>query len=228
MSAKHEDSIVLSFQNSLLRSSDVNLLRGPYWLNDQIISFYMEYLEKVVYKDNESLLFVSPEVVQCIKLVSKEEMGIFLSPLNATEKPFVFFPLNDNDEDRAGGNHWSLLVFSRPEKTFFHYDSFHSNNFRHCYNFVRSLAYGIGCTEFDFKSGDCLQQTNGYDCGIHVICNVESIARQVAQWGQVEYDEDNSVQNESGPISITTTIIRRKRNELLNIIEDLNDTRRAL
>jgi sentrin-specific protease 8 len=37
----------LNFHDSCLKLSDVDLLKGPHWLNDQIISFYFEYLEKV-------------------------------------------------------------------------------------------------------------------------------------------------------------------------------------
>lgn len=97
-----QDPVILSFNESLLRASDVHLLQGPYWLNDQIISFYLEYLEKVVYADEDRFLFVSPEVTQCIKIVSAPEVPIFLEPLRANQRHFIFFPLNDNDLDSAG------------------------------------------------------------------------------------------------------------------------------
>lgn len=105
MSSRNPDTqnpVVLSFHESLLRNSDIHLLQGPYWLNDQIISFYLEYLEKVVYADEDRFLFVSPEVTQCIKIVSAEEVPVFLEPLKANERQFIFFPLNDNDLDSAG------------------------------------------------------------------------------------------------------------------------------
>ena len=37
-----EDEIVLNFNDSLLRKSDVDLLSGPYWLNDNLIAFAFE------------------------------------------------------------------------------------------------------------------------------------------------------------------------------------------
>lgn len=219
MSNANDKQIVLSFQNSLLRVSDINLLRGPHWLNDQIISFYLEYLEHVTFKGNTQMLFVSPEVVQCIKLVSKHEMAIFLDPLNASTKPFIFFPLNDNDEDRAGGCHWSLLVFSRSEQTFVHYDSLKSRNQAHCDKFVRNLAHGLGCPEFEIKSGECLQQSNSYDCGIHVLCNIEAIAMQIVEKGRINLDEDDT--NESAVLAITLSMIQSKRKTLLQLIDQL-------
>ena len=122
-------SVVLSFHEILLHQSDVELLNGPHWLNDTIISFYFEYLEKVKFSSEKNILFVSPEVTQCIKMVQSTEIGIFLEPLNIQMKKFVFFALNDNDSpEMAGGSHWSLLVFSRNEHCFYHFDSSSGSN----------------------------------------------------------------------------------------------------
>lgn len=217
------EKIVLNYQNSLLRTSDVKLLNGPYWLNDQIISFYMEYLETDVYQNNKEILFVSPQVVQCIKLVSKEEMSIFLDPLHATEKKFIFFPLNDNDEDRAGGSHWSLLVFSRPEKKFFLFDSLNSIRIKSYFAFVRDLAYAVQCPEFDIKSALCAKQTNGYDCGVYVLCFIENLAKQVTEHGYVESDADNA-NGASNLMKITPEKISNKRTDILDLIIDLGGT----
>lgn len=122
-------SMVLSFHNILLHKSDVELLDGPHWLNDTVISFYFEYLEKVIFSKASDLLFVSPEVTQCVKMVQIEEIKTFLEPLGVNSKKIVFFALNDNDTpDIAGGTHWSLLVYSKPENCFFHLDSSSGSN----------------------------------------------------------------------------------------------------
>lgn len=62
-----KNPIILNFKDTLLHQSDVELLNGPHWLNDNIITFYFEYLEKAAYKSEKDLLFISPEVVQCLK-----------------------------------------------------------------------------------------------------------------------------------------------------------------
>lgn len=106
---------VLSYNESLLRKSDVDLLKGPHWLNDTIISFYFEYLETEFFKGNDSFLFVSPEVTQCIKISPQGELHVFLNPLLEEKNPkFIFFALNDNEQtEYSGGSHWSLLAYSR-------------------------------------------------------------------------------------------------------------------
>lgn len=210
MTTSPSDPIVLSFHESLLRVSDVQLLQGPHWLNDQIISFYFEYLEKIKYKANQDMLFVSPEVTQCIKIVPEAEIGIFLSPLGAETKPFIFFPLNDNSTHRAGGSHWSLLVFSRPESAFFHFDSSASTNLPHCQQIVSKMKHFLGKPNALFKSVRCLQQSNSYDCGIHVLCMADNISDYINRFEIVEG---------AGPISHET--ISRKRGDLLKIISQL-------
>lgn len=223
--ATDPNHIVLNYHNSLLRESDVHLLNGPHWLNDQIISFYLEYLERNVYEKNTELLFVSPEVVQCLKFFAREEMKLFLEPLKANEKQFIFLPWNDNDEVKAGGSHWSLLVFSRPESTFFYYDSMnHSGtSLRSLRPFLVEFAAAVNCPEFDIRQGECIQQTNSYDCGVHVLVNIELLAQRVVKWGTIDKSE-NDVSNDDDPMHITNQHIRQKRKEILNVIHELNGT----
>ncbi|XP_052861851.1 sentrin-specific protease 8 [Anopheles cruzii] len=205
------DVVALNFHESCLRMSDIDLLKGPYWLNDQLISFYFEYLEKRVFENESDLLFVSPEVTQCIRMVSQEEVSIFLGPLRAAERAFVFFALNDNDRaDRAGGTHWSLLVFSRPEQTFYHFDSSRNANGEYARGLVAILKRALCCPEAAMRTGDCLQQSNGYDCGIHVLCTADAVTRQIRKSGSI-----------AGVRSARYDVIRAKREELLATITEL-------
>lgn len=220
MAMDDTNKVVLSFHNSLLRSDDVHLLTGPHWLNDQIISFYLEYLEKIVHKEDKSILYVSPEVVQCLKFASKQEMSIFLEPLNAKDKSFIFMPLNDNNEARAGGNHWSLLAFSRPECTFFYYDSLNGDSLKSLVPFVRKIAQAIECPEFDFIKGHTVRQSNSYDCGIHVLCNIDRMSERALQFDALDdRDDDDDERRECDREMIDS--IRCKRDELLKLIRKL-------
>lgn len=214
------NKVVLNFHNSLLRSDDVHLLTGPHWLNDQIISFYLEYLGEIVYKDEKNILYVSPEVVQCLKFASKDEMSIFLEPLNAKEKSFIFLPLNDNNEARAGGNHWSLLAFSRPESTFFYYDSMNGDTLKSLVPFVRKIAHAIECPEFDFIKGHTVRQSNSYDCGIHVLCNIDRLSERALKFDTLD-DRDDDEDDRRERDRETIECIRNKRDDLLKIIRKL-------
>lgn len=205
--------IVLSYGETLLRESDVSLLKGPYWLNDTIISFYFEFLEKDAFESNTSVLFVSPEVTQCIKISPQTELSIFLVPLmDNIPRDFIFFALNDNDVmDSSGGSHWSLLVLSVPEMMIFHFDS--SNGSNACQ--ARELGYKVA-RYFSFpqksivESIPCLQQTNGYDCGIHVLCNAEQLANHAIHHKKIITCPQ-----------LVSESVKIKRKQILGVIEQL-------
>ncbi|XP_026321347.1 sentrin-specific protease 8 [Hyposmocoma kahamanoa] len=207
-------SVVLSFHEVLLHNSDLQLLDGPYWLNDNIISFYFEYLEKNLFSSAEEILFVSPEVTQCIKMVDTEEIKTFLEPLGIQTKQFVFFALNDNDSpDRAGGSHWSLLVYSKPESCFFHVDSSSGSNHNVAWEFASHLmSYFVRGASTNFVNKECTQQNNGYDCGVHVIFNTERMAEYAHKYGQVATCDMQVKINPSA-----------KRREILTIIHALSN-----
>lgn len=91
--------IALSYHNSCLYERDVALLRGPHWLNDVVIGFWLEVLEHEPFVRNSGrALFVCPDTVQLIKLDDTRTMAEeVLAQLEAKQKDFVFFPLNDNE-----------------------------------------------------------------------------------------------------------------------------------
>nr|CAD7595868.1 unnamed protein product [Timema genevievae] len=210
------DPIVLSFYESLLHRSDVNLLNGPHWLNDNVISFYFEYLEKVIHKGNNQILFVGPEVTQCLKISPSEELGTFLDPLKVKQRKFIFLALNDCEVlDTPGGTHWSLLVYSKPENMFFHFDSSAGcNKDQACKLSAKLLRYFTGSKELGFQEPETLQQVNGYDCGIHLICNAEWIGEHC------EFQDEINKFGIIKKISVDT-----KRNEILELIESLKKDR---
>lgn len=220
-------NVVLSYHNSLLHSSDVQLLRGPFWINDQIISFYLEYLEHERFAAHiDRLLFVSPEVTQCMKLVPREEIGIFLDPLGATTKQFIFFPINDHQLDSAGGCHWSLLVFSRPDHRFYAIDSFADSNRSATMRFANHIHHSLGLSATTSATSSstppvvklqCAQQTNGYDCGLHVLWNVTALAKYAVQSGTLRSLESGRSVNEM--IGDAGSAVGNMRNEILELIE---------
>ncbi|XP_060521621.1 sentrin-specific protease 8 [Cylas formicarius] len=179
---------ILSYNESLLRKSDVDLLKGPFWLNDTIISFYFEYLETELFKDDRKLLFISPEVTQCIKISPQPEISIFLDPLiEKKQANFIFFALNDNEQtEYSGGSHWSLLVYSRPDRNVFHYDSSRGSNENQALDLAEKVLKYFGLSiQAKFEEVPCLQQNNGYDCGIHVLSNTEQLASYAAHYGRI-------------------------------------------
>lgn len=210
----NENSVVLSYQESLLRASDVELLKGPCWLNDTLISFYFEYLEVDQFAKNPIFLFVPPDVTQCIKFSPLAEVQVFLNPLESNKRDFIFFALNNNEQTECcGGTHWSLLVFSHAEKMIFHYDSSRGSNQCQAMEFGEKLLNYFGLPSIGrFTEPPCLQQSNGYDCGIFVLCNAENIASYAARYHKIQ-----------GCPLVTEDKVVHKREEILNIVNHLKN-----
>jgi len=194
-----------------LYESDVELLKGPEWLNDRIIGFVFEHLQHDTYKDVTNILFISPEVTQFLKVCPSDDLPDFTKDL-FVDKDFVFLPLNDNIElDSPGGTHWSLLVFSKPESAFYHFDSYGDSNQRHAWELVARLWPILGCKgEPTTRTANVLHQTNSHDCGVHVVCNAENVADHCALKKSVE-----------GYIKATKEEITTKRTNLLKLIDNL-------
>jgi len=214
------EDIALNFHDSLLRRSDVALLKEGCWLNDQLIGFAFEYFQHKLYPSlDKKVVFISPEVTQFIKMSSEDELPIFLEPLDLSSKDIIFLALNDSETiDAAGsGSHWSLLVFCRHLNACAHFDSANSYN----YSAARKLTKKLGLfvktdnTSVNFMEGFISQQTNGSDCGVYTITAAENICKYLSSVS-ASSNLDIPLRIDVDPPSIT-----KKRKELEDIIECL-------
>ncbi|CAO1401849.1 unnamed protein product [Diamesa hyperborea] len=209
--ANRDLTIALNYHNSCLRLSDIDILKTTEWLNDKLISWYLEYLENDIFSD-ERFLFIGTEVTQAIKMMEADEVNmIFLDPLKASEREFVFLPVNNHRHaDETGGSHWSLLVYSKAETMFYNFDSSSNYNHSSCLQLVDKLKKAFKCSDAKLVDVDTLQQTNHYDCGICVLANVDNACQTISKSGSIK-----------GVTKISYTKIATKRNEMLQIIRDL-------
>ncbi|XP_020786347.1 sentrin-specific protease 8 [Boleophthalmus pectinirostris] len=208
------DPVVLSFHDSLLRRSDLALLEGQQWLNDQVIGFAFEYFSAELFTDlRDSITFISPEVTQFIKCAScPEELALFLEPLGLSSRRCVFLAVNDNSNQTAGGTHWSLLVYHRGSNRFAHYDSQNGSNSVHARRIARKLeAFTGGGGRAGFVEEQCPSQQNSYDCGMYVICICEALCERLRAEGSPRLPEN----------CITPGFITQKRAEWCRLIHTL-------
>ncbi|XP_033746441.1 sentrin-specific protease 8-like [Pecten maximus] len=210
--ADGDNDIVLSFNDSLLRKSDLQLLEGEHWLNDKLIGFCFEYFEREKFSHSaDKLCLISPDVTQFIKLSPAEEVRIFLEPLNLKVKEYVFMPVNDNSNpEDAGGTHWSLLVYIRCRQEFRHYDSCGSAN----KEIAKQLAYKIQPFvlaprgRMKVIEADSPQQQNGYDCGLYVIATAEHKCKELCEGFCVSLTD-----------TVNSTTMKDKRRQIIDLIQ---------
>jgi len=169
--------VVLSYGDALIRKEELDILAGTGWLNDQIIGFYFEYLQTELFKDLEKVSLIGPEVSQFVKLVSSAEVPSILGSMQLQEKELIIFAVNSmQDMLRAGGSHWSLLVYSRLREEWLHYDSSSNYNLSEAESLAKKVAATIDAKSSRVSSvNDCLQQKNGYDCGCFLLKHAEML-----------------------------------------------------
>ncbi|CAL5424266.1 unnamed protein product [Camellia sinensis] len=84
------DEKILSYNDVVLRRSDLDILSGPYFLNDRIIEFYFSYLPSCY--PSKEILLVSPSIAFWIaNWPDIESLKDFVEPLNLSSKKLVIF-----------------------------------------------------------------------------------------------------------------------------------------
>lgn len=201
------DRVVLSYHDCVIRESDLSLLEGRNWLNDSLISFWLEHLQHVDFGGNSRLLFISPEVTQLIKMGDPNELPLFLGPLEAQYKEYIFLPVNDNASACAsGGSHWSLLVYSKYDAKWYHFDSQRGSNYMAASRLVRRMNTYLGRDiPATLVEVTCTQQDNSYDCGAFVMIYAQRAAQMAVK---------------SLPLG-TCIVDRQEANHMRNVIRNL-------
>lgn len=127
----------LSYGGVVLRRSDLDLLKGPHFLNDCLIEFYFNYLSNNSHHQlgddkhhsslsKDDILLVPPTLSFWLaNSEDSESLKEFEESNEVLKKQVVIFTVNNNRNvgENDGGTHWSLLVFYRKSNTFVHYDS---------------------------------------------------------------------------------------------------------
>ncbi|KAJ3255687.1 hypothetical protein HK103_006129 [Boothiomyces macroporosus] len=147
---------ILAYGDVQIYNEDLETLEPCQWLNDTVIEFVYEYTEKE--EECDFIDLVRPAIVY---LIANTDCDIKYT------KDYVFLPLNDSDGD--GGSHWSLLVYSRMENTFMHYDSMNNRNDYVAERAIINLQKNLVCKNPKLKHVNTPQQGNGYDCGVFVL-----------------------------------------------------------
>lgn len=133
----------------------------------------------------------------------EDEWKALLDPLHPHDKALVFFALNDNNTASVGGTHWSLIVYSRKEDTFYNYDSMNNFNMTTALKLHRILRKALK-SQGDLFLQRCTQQQNAYDCGIHLLSNVENICnfflRDGGSLARVPNEDISAIQQKRGHI----------------------------
>lgn len=231
---------VLSHGDVVLIRSDLDVLRGPHFINDRIIAFYFAHLSATFAPgDDADLLLLPPSIPYLLSnLPDAASVAAVAEPLRLRSRRLALLPVNDNPDASVpeGGSHWTLLVLdgTGAGPRFVHHDSI-----RGAPNLpvARRLAETLGPLLADasgrappLRQGPTPRQTNAYDCGVYVM----AIARAICGWwgggrggsGEIG-DWFEAVSKEVNVASVTA--LRAELLELINrLIQEKADSKLKL
>ncbi|KAK0604106.1 hypothetical protein LWI29_012055 [Acer saccharum] len=219
------DEKILSYNDVVLRQIDLDILSGPYYLNDRVIEFYFSYLSSC--HESHDVFLVPPSIAfWIINCPDVEGLKDFVEPLKLPEKELVIFPVNDNvDVSLAGGgNHWSLLAYERNANVFVHHDSNYGMNGMQARKLFRAVVGYIGDSDVASKAKyvectDSPLQMNGYDCGVYVT----AIGRAICSWYKSSEQKNNTQGLWFSTVKeqVTPSAVTEMREEILRLIRGL-------
>lgn len=219
MSKTTADEKILSYNDVVLRQSDLRILNGPHFLNDRIIEFYFSYLSSS--HPSQDILLVPPAITFWImNCPDTSSLKDFLQPLNLPSKKLVIFPINNNDDvsKAEGGTHWSLLAFEKTTGFFVHHDSFSGGNLNHAKRLYKTLVPFMGVSGAGYMECHCSpQQENSYDCGSYVLAT----AKEICKWFDSEKYKNEDLWFSRVKEQVTSSTVSILRFEILELIKSL-------
>ncbi|KAJ1678894.1 SUMO1 sentrin specific peptidase 8 [Spiromyces aspiralis] len=207
------DMVLLDYGNVEVRNSDFESLKPEGWLTGEIINFYLSYLELTEFDHSKNIVvflgtYTAYRITNTKSISMVDNISIQLSE-DLQMKEVIMIPLNHR-------SHWSLLVFCKVTRTFYHYDSISKYNRDFAERAVTKLmrvldpasAAGRRTHRYYFKSMQTPQQNNDHDCGIYVLAIAEELARRYVRYRQqdVVVGRNNGIQSPgSSPLSSSSS-----------------------
>ena len=169
--------------------SNINALTRASWLLDSHIDLAVEDIQEYEKSNGESTLYFVPSISHFIKVSPQDEIEAQLSQNDAIYKRHIAFVVNDckGNLGSGEGSHWSLLVFSRNDNTWYHMDSGKRANALHAKQIadkVNKYLVSQGILEnlnSKYIESRCTQQKNGYDCGPLAILFAQKTANMISR-----------------------------------------------
>lgn len=175
------DPMALSYHAACVYKSEAATLAPFGWLNDSILTFWMEYLSYDVFPlQAQDVCLVHPGTAYLHTLLEPEDFVEAVEGLSLKSKRFVIAAINDSDSPATSlsGSHWSLLVFDSIKRTFYHFDSGNGTNAHAARHAATAFwaALRNGKERFPgVTDAGANRQANGYDCGVHAAMTAEVI-----------------------------------------------------
>merc|ERR1712243_161143 len=163
-----------------------------------MIALYLAIMEEDKTVEDHKILYVTPSNTFLLK-ESKDGKLIadMKSDWNTREMKWIFYPINNNNEiDKIGGTHWSLLIFNKTSNKYYHYDPIKGMNRKHAQALITNTNYKSKGSP-KYIEMECPQQRNSFDCGIYIMLFIaELTSSTIAKSGaKITYTNEETATN---------------------------------
>merc|ERR1712243_279477 len=173
---------VLEYKGVNITKEDVKTLDRGQWVNDEIIALHQVIVEEDRTVEKHGILYVTPSNTFLLK---KSKEGKLIAEMKREweirKTKWIFYPINNNNEtEKVGGTHWSLLIFNRTSNKYYHYDPIKGTNREH----ARVLIAKTKDSSKDdpiYIEMECPQQKNSSDCGIYVMLITAELTNNIIE-----------------------------------------------
>ncbi|XP_017004362.2 sentrin-specific protease 8 [Drosophila takahashii] len=183
--------VALHFMDISLRHSDVQLLQSSHeGVNERLVAFYYAYLQHRRYRSEPDLHFLNPALAARLRHMDMRQLWAMVRERRLYEKQFILVPLASHPRPHG---HWSLLLISRPDSKFYHFDSLDNCHSLLAASVSETLRAPLEAWKFVLVTGRCLQQQrlppSKEGCnrdpasGIHLMCMTDHVADYVSRCG---------------------------------------------
>ena len=169
----------IDYKGVKITREDLNSLEGENWVTSTALEGFLAWMEETMRDEikNNKILLIQPNIAQIFQYGDKKSALEYKEHFNTKEYDWIFYPVQRTSypetEILDGGLHWSLMIFSKKEHAFYHYDSIRGMNNRGAMRMVVNMG-----DEHDFNDrgqwpafyeADCSRQDNNWACGSYLM-----------------------------------------------------------
>lgn len=185
---RRKDNGAVSNKNKFeVRVHDIKTLAPKRWLNDTVIEYFMQHIERSTSKTVAFNSFfyssLSERGYQGVRRWMKRKK----TSIDKLDR--IFFPINLNQ------SHWALCMVDLVKKRINYIDSLSNGPNAMSFailsdiqNYVIEESKQTIGEDFEFNHIKCPQQPNGFDCGIYVCMNTLYLSKNA----QLNFDSDDA------------------------------------
>ena len=169
----------IEYNGIKISREDLKSLEGKNWITSTALEGFRAWMEETMSEEIKTnrILLIPPHIAQIFQYGDRESAHQHREIFKTKDFDYIFYPISNTSYPKTGkldgGLHWSLMIFSKKEHAFRHYDSIRGMNGWG----AKQMVVNMG-NESDFNDegqwpafyeADCSRQDNSWACGSYLM-----------------------------------------------------------